>query len=159
MNLGEDSQTLDKARAAIKKLELTEPIKPSNSDVVWPNNVADLDPNALAEHMTNWSGLSSYARYHLAMCETNLAAFEEQHKLTVNLFILKSHGDYKTVTEAKAAAHESTDTQQEWANVLTAKATVRLLKALLEGYELRYQTISREITRRNSEWNEGGRHV
>ena len=148
----EDSNTVKNAEAEIRALGLPIP-DPLDKDkeILWPENVADLSPLELAEHLTWWSGWSAFIRYPLARAETNEAAFEKQLGIERSFRLHKSEGDYKSVTELKASVDNQKDIQLMQAKVLEASATKKLLRALLEGYETKYNTISREITRRNNE--------
>lgn len=149
----ENSKTLKTAEAEVARCEFPLPDKPvgKSTDITWPANVADLSPAQLAKHMTWWSGWSSNIRYALAKAETNETAFGEQRRLAVQIGIHKTEGDYKTVTEIKAAVEISKPIQKLDAKILEAKALKKLLKALLAGYEEKYATVSREISRRQKE--------
>lgn len=152
-----DSLTLKKAEKKIMELSLPLPRQPIDRDIDWPSNVADLTSMDLAAHLTWWSGWASYIRYHLAQAETNAAAFTEEMAVITQECIFKSDKDYKTVTELKAAVGQLPTIQRCKAKVLEATAIKRMLKAMLEGYEAKYSTISREISRRDSERGLGGR--
>jgi hypothetical protein len=150
----EDSQTLQKARAYVEELGLPIPSRPIAGILEWPENVADLESTELAYHLTSWSGWASYARYQLAIAETNYAAFSTELAVTEQVRLFKSKGDYKTVTEHKASVGQSKDIQEIKAKVLVTEAEKKMIKALLEGYENKYSTISREISRRSADFEE-----
>lgn len=148
-----DSNTVKNAEVEIRALGLPIPSQPQfvKEEMDWPQNVADLSMEELAEHMTWWSGWGAYCRYHVARAETNAAAFDKQLRLETQIRIHKSEGDYKNVTELKAAVGQQREIQEMEAKQLEAAAMQKMLKALLEGYETKYTTISREITRRTHE--------
>lgn len=149
----QDSKTLEKAMGQVESLDLPLPKEPVSSEVEWPDNVADLDQTQLAAHMTWWTAWSSFIQYHLAQAETNAAAFKEELEVTVQQMIFKSdENDYKNVTSMKAAIGQLPMVQKIKAKLLEAQAKKRMLSALLEGYEKKYSTISREISRRSMEW-------
>lgn len=150
-----DSKTLLRATNHIDRLKLPVPARPER-DLEWPDNVGDLGSDELALHLTQWSGWSTYARYQLAQVETNLSAFEEEANIRVQELVFKSKGDYETVTEVKAAVASMPGVRRLKAKVLKASALKKMLGALLEGYEKKYNTISREISRRESEFSENG---
>lgn len=160
--MGDNSQTLITAESRVRELGLPIPKRPYDSsadDLVWPSNIADLSTTELAQHLTWWSAWSGYARYHLARAETNHEAFTAQHKIQTQIAIAKSKGDHKNVTELKASVAQLPDMQKLEAKVLKAEAEKKLLKALLENYEGKYKTISREVTRRSADFDEeGSRH-
>jgi hypothetical protein len=150
----EDSKTFKKASSYLDELGLPRPEKPRSPDLTWPDNVADLESQELAQHLTVWSAWSGYARYHLAIAETNYAAFSKEHDVTEQVRLFKSKGDYKTVTEHKASVGQSKDMQELKAKVLVAEAEKKMIKALLDGYELKHSTVSREISRRSADFEE-----
>jgi len=154
--LSENSRSLEKAEAKIDSLGLPRPEKPrdrGDDNPEWPDNVADLSPDQLAEHMTWWSGWSAYARYHLGRAETNLAAFARQLKHETSMRLYKSRGDYATVTEAKASIEQMPDMAKLAKREQEAEALVTTLKSLLKGYEDKYSTSSREISRRGLDFD------
>lgn len=161
--LSETSRSLAKAEAKINDLGLPRPEKPKDrkDSPEWPDNVADLSPDQLAEHMTWWSGWSSYARYHLGRAETNLSAFTRELDLEQKTRLYKSKGDYGTVTEAKASIAQMPDMIKLAQREQEAEALVTSVKALLKGYEEKYAVISREVSRRGLDFQhsltDGGR--
>lgn len=153
----DDSHTLIKAEAQVHELGLPIPDRPYKSaeNLEWPNNVADLSTTELAQHLTWWSAWSGYARYNLARAETNHEAFSTEYRIQTQVKIMKSTADYKSVTEMKASVAQLPEMQRLEARMLKAEAEKKLLKALLENYEGKYKTISREVSRRSAEWDEG----
>jgi ribosomal protein L35 len=150
----EDSKTLKKARTYVEELGLPLPGRPGAEVLEWPENVADLESTELAFHLTSWAGWSGYARFQLAVAETNYAAFSAEHDVTEQVRLFKSKGDYKTVTEHKASVNQAPDMRELRAKMLVAEAEKKMIKALLEGYENKYATISREISRRTADMEE-----
>ncbi len=146
-----DSRTLTKATNRVVELGVPLPKDPDPEEVSWPRNVGDLTSDDLAHHLSWWSGWASYIRYHLARAETNAAAFSEEYSVMKQELIVKSDGDYRTVTEMKASIEQLPVMTDCKAKVLEANAMKRMLSALLEGYEQKYNTISREISRRGAE--------
>jgi hypothetical protein len=141
----------------VEDLGLPLPGKPEEGDLAWPSNVADLSSYDLAHHMSWWSGWASYIRYHLAQAETNETAYQEQYKLIEQDAISKSTGDWKTVTELKAKVANDPRLIECKKSILQAKALRKMLAALLDGYEKKYATISREISRRGAEFEDSRR--
>lgn len=154
----DESRTLKKAMTYVDTLGFPLPERPASTGVFWPSNVADLDSTELAQHLTHWSAWAGYSRFQLAIAETNFAAFTEESAVNEQVFMYRSKGDYKTVTEMKASVAQRPEMQQLAAKVLRAEAEKKIIKALLEGYEMKYATISREISRRTHDFNEG-KHV
>jgi hypothetical protein len=153
----DESRTLKKAMSYVDTLGFPLPESPAKTGTYWPENVADLDSQELALHLTHWSAWAGYARFQLAIAETNFAAFTTEFNVSEQIFVHRSKGDYKTVTEMKAAFAQKPEMQQLEAKVLKAEAEKKIIKALLEGYEMKYSTISREISRRTHDFDEGKR--
>ena len=138
----------------IKMLELPLPERPIKDEEspVWPRSVSDLSPMQLAEHLTWWSGWASYARYYLGCAETDLAHFELTYETDFDLKIYELKKNYKTVTEAKAAVRSLDGLKSAKRKIIEAKALVVSLRSLLSGYEEKYATVSREISRRGIDY-------
>lgn len=156
-NFHDESRTLKKAMTYVDSLSFPIPVRPEETGVYWPGNVADLDSMELAAHLTHWSAWAGYARFQLAIAETNFAAFNAESSMNEQVFMFRSKGDYKTVTEMKASVAQRPEMQQLEAKVLKAEAEKKLIKALLEGYEMKYSTISREISRRTQDFKDSQR--
>lgn len=155
--MSSDSNTLKDAEDQVKSLGMPIPKRPYESDAEdldWPKNIADLSTTELAHHLTWWQAWSGYARYALARAETNHEAFSSQHRIQMQLVLMKSEGDYKNVTTQKAAAGSLPEMQKLEKQMLTAESEKKLLKALLENYEGKYKTVSREVTRRAADFEE-----
>lgn len=149
-----DSATVLSAEERVGKLRLPVPKALDDKiEAVWPNNVADLSSEELAHHMAWWSGWQAYASYHLARAETNYAAYSKHLSIEVQKLLHSSGRDYKTVTEAKAAIARLPEIELLEKNVVDADAFRKLITALCSGYEVKYQTISREISRRGGEYS------
>lgn len=153
------SKSLEKAEDLVARLGLPLPAKPERNDGViiqWPDNIGDLSPDDLAEQMTWWTGWSTYLRYALAKVESDLSANESAENVNEKKHLFRSSGDYGTVTAAKAAYSQRPDAEKAAMHIQELSAQKKLLKALLEGYDKNYDTISREISRRGGEMK-GGR--
>jgi hypothetical protein len=150
----DESNTLKKSLAYVDSLGFPLPESPAKTGVYWPENIADLDSQELALHLTHWSAWAGYARFQLAIAETNFAAFTSEFNVSEQVFVYRSKGDYKTVTEMKAAFAQKPEILQLEAKVLKAEAEKKIIKALLEGYEMKYSTISREISRRMQDFKD-----
>jgi hypothetical protein len=153
-DMHDESETLKKARAYVDSLGFPIPQSPYDSGIAWPENVADLESQELAAHLTHWSAWAGYARYQLAVAETNHTAFSTEFGVNEQVCLYKSKGDYKTVTELKASVHQLPKMQELRAKVLKAEAEKKIIKALLDGYEMKYSTISREISRRTQDFRD-----
>jgi hypothetical protein len=151
--LDNSSKTLRRAQQKVGQLGLPLPEKPGgrSTEVSWPRNIADLSAEELARHMTWWEGWAAFAEYHLAEADTNAISFEKRLDLETQVRIHKSEGDYASVTALKASVAQQKDLQELQGKALQASAEKKLLRALLEGYRGKRDTISREITRRTRE--------
>lgn len=149
-----DSKTLQKAESQLQHLGFPIPKQPREKELEWPDSVADLEGPELANHISWCAAWSSYARYQLARAETNYAAFQTELSVREQVAIVNSQNDYKSVTELKASVGQMPEMQRLKAKLLEAEALKKMIKSLLDGYEMKYATISREISRRSHEWEE-----
>lgn len=150
-----DSHSLEVAEQMLADMGLPKHGKPDDpADLEWPHNVADLSSESLAHHMTWWSGWATFTRVELAKVETNLAAFEADYTWSRNEFMFKSQGDFDKVTELKAAADARPDMKEKAATITQSKALATVLRATLAGYETKYATCSRELSRRQADHGE-----
>lgn len=160
----EKSETLKSAETAMRRWGMPEPAQPTHDDngeiPLWPNNVADLELDDIARHMTWLTGWVAYATHNLGRAKTNHAGFEEGMAHARSKFLFSSgigaNGDYATVTEAKAAFDQRPDTVRIKKKVLEAKALVTMLESLIKGYEEKRFTLSRELTKRGIDEARGG---
>jgi hypothetical protein len=157
------SKSLVEAEAEIRDLGLPLPDKPMISnerqdngeiEITWPADIGLLSPQELGEHLTWWSGWASYARYYLARAEVNVETSKEAYDLERSIRIFKSSGDYEKVTEVKAAIAQMPDMVNMKGRLLEAKAQQKLLRSLVEGYDAKYATISRELSRRGLDFEQ-----
>jgi hypothetical protein len=155
----EDSGTMKRAEAEVKRLGLEMPKKFANSpeDLEWPSNVADLTPNELARHLAWWTGWASYIGPEVARAETNATAYQAKYAVNLGMEMHKRQGDFSKVAELKAAVSQLKHLQEIEMQALEAEAIRKVLKSLLVGYEKKYSTVSREITRREAEYERSKR--
>lgn len=142
------SESLEKADSLVARIGLPVPKKPPGDEIVWPSNAADLSLDEVSEHLTWWKGWAAYCSWHLGRAESNREALEEEYNTEYDSRIFKSAGDYDKVTELKASVKQSPDMIRKKKRIVEAKAAVKLLKSLYEGYEGKYAVISRELSRR-----------
>lgn len=156
--MSEDSASVQAADAVIAKLGLPLPRKPEKcGEPEWPQNVSDLTPEELTQHLTWWKGWTAHTRWHLARIEGNFIAAEEMYRKLTSELTYKSEGDYGTVTALKASVANAPEVLKARKKVLEAKVTVGLVRALLDGYEDKFIAISRELTRRGKDFDEDKR--
>jgi hypothetical protein len=157
LDVVEESRSLMHAEAKIETLGLPRPKKPKleeGDSVKWPSNIADLSTDQLAQHLTWWSGWSGYARYYLAKAETNYENFVAAYNLEISKGLYCSKGEYSTLTEIKASIEQRPEMIKRKKVIQRHKAQVTMLKSLLQGYEDKYATASREISRRDHDFHE-----
>lgn len=147
----ENSEAVSRATNQVLELGLPLPGKPGEEELEWPENVATLSSHDLAHHISYWTAWASYSRWHLARVETDETAFEETYKRCQDKLIANSKNDRRTVTELKASVSGDPDLVKFKKQLLRASALKKMLASLLDGYEKKYATISREISRREAE--------
>lgn len=146
-----ESNAAKAAVARAQSLELPRSDRPESDDPEWPGSLADLSEDELGEQLTYWTAMTAYAGEHLAMADIERTAFERQRGAAWTKAFLRSTGD--TVTERKALADNDPDVLNATQRHSIHDAQYKLLKALHEGYDKKYRAASRELTRRQNEYD------
>lgn len=107
--------------------------------------MANIPFNVLGDFLDRWTGLTVYARWVESVADIDQATAREI-KETVKKRLYAVQEGSREIKDAKVFTEEI---YNEWHFKYTEKLTSYItIKALREGYELRMNAISREITRR-----------
>lgn len=156
-------QVREEVKAKHIKAGLPIPMKPANSDdayTEWENvkkkngGIANIPFASLGDFLDKWTGLVSYARWVEAIADIDTATAREIRDTVRNqLYTLGSGG-----REIRAAEVTIEPLYREWERKFTESlAMYTATKALREGYEIRANAISREITRRGNDMTDDRR--
>ncbi len=139
------SERVEKMR---KGLRLPAP-KETKDDLDYPANLASLSEDQLARHLTHWSALAGYASYKLAILAgaATIAQMEFEQEFDVRYATSTDHH----VTDKRHNVGASKAVRLKKRKACQLQADVKVLEALRSSYELKYQAVSRELTRRKSE--------
>ncbi len=154
MKVVPNTDSLEYGDERVKDLGLPIPSKqtPYEGEIVeWPSSLSELTLEDLSVQMTWWTGWSAYGRYSLSRAETNLASCEEAFTLNMGAYLVATSGDYPTVTAAKAAYAQKPDSISLKRQIMKLQAEKKIVGALLQGYDEKKKTVSRELTRRGIE--------
>lgn len=144
----------EEVNAKTLKAGLPIPTKPDNSENLYHEwelikrkygGLSSIPFNELGDFLDKWTGLVSYARWVEAVADIDTATAREIRDTVKNqLYALQDGG-----RELRAATVCNEPLFREWEKSFTeAHAMYVATKALREGYEIRANAISREITRR-----------
>ncbi|MEC0276916.1 hypothetical protein [Peribacillus frigoritolerans] len=158
-------QVREEVMANQRKAGLPTPPKPYDSDNLyteWDNikrrhgGVANIPFAELGDFLDKWTGLVSYARWVESIADIDTATAREIRDTIRNqLYMLQEGG-----RELRAADVTTEPLYREWEKKFTeSQAMYMATKALREGYEIRANAISREITRRGNDMRDGTRGI
>jgi hypothetical protein len=116
--------------------------------------IANIPFNELGEYLDKWSNLISYARWTEAVADIKQATSREiRDTVEKQLYVLQDGG-----RELRAASVQTEPIYIQWENKFVEDyAYYVAVKGLREGYECRANSISREITRRTTEFSDNRR--
>ncbi len=141
-----------RASSMLDQLGLPTPTRAKN-DLAFPEDLGEIVNEDLAMHLSYWSSMCSYAQQKVAVLEGTYVISKEKSDQEYDIRLYASIKKGMKITEARAIVNASKTVRDMKANVSTIEADLKVLKAVLSGYELKNQAISREITRRSNERN------
>lgn len=154
-HLGEVLQYVvsDSIRGAIQGLfeatGLDVPVKPVCDAPEWPHNLADVADEELGEHMAYWVSMVAYAAFYVALYDADRKSLGRARDRKFSIALVDSYG--KNAIVAKAKAEYAPEVAEADEVQMAAEARYKVLQAVLQGAEQKYQAVSREITRRTSQ--------
>tara|TARA_Y100000310_G_C20524836_1_gene735490 strand:- start:161 stop:622 length:462 start_codon:yes stop_codon:yes gene_type:complete len=148
-----DIDTKANALAAIKKAGLVEPRKPSK-EISFPADLTDLTSQELGQVLTAYTGYLVYAEYLVAMADIEHTSYANKLEYVKSGELLKDEvQEYRNVSERNACVEQNSDVRKARTLADGAKAKGSLAKALLSGYDRIAYAVSREISRRQQEFD------
>lgn len=131
-----------------KGLRLPAP-KETKDELDFPANLSNLSEDELAKHLTHWAALAGYAKYKVSILDgaTTLALME--YEMEYDLRYATSTDTLVTDKRHNIGASRAVRSKKQRYNQLAAD--LKVLTALQSSYEMKYQAVSRELTRRKSE--------
>ena len=141
-----------RASGMLDQLGLPAPQRSAN-DLEFPQDLGEIANEDLAMHLSYWSSMCSYAQQKVAVLEGTYVILKEKSDQEYDIRLYASIKKGMKITEARAIVNASKTVRDMKAEVSTIEADLKVLKAVLSGYELKNHAISREITRRSNERN------
>ncbi len=150
-------ETRKKVTESIHSTGLIIPPRPTNSEDLfkeWESfknkykGLGDMPYSALGDFLDRWASLIAYALWVEAAADTEYRTAREIRDTVKNqLYTLQEGG-----REIRAATVSTEELYIKWQTKCIEKEAIYIaIRSLREGYEHRASSISREITRRNSE--------
>lgn len=138
------------SRDLIINLGLVAPSKPE-FDLVYPSDLSVLSEDDLSRHLAYWSSMCGYAHQKVSVLEGALVLSKTEHDQEYDLRLYNRQGS--SMAERKLGVSVSKTLREMKRRVSTIEADLKVLKAVLVGYDLKNSAVSREITRRQHERN------
>ena len=127
--------------------------KRAANDLEFPEDLSEIANEDLAMHLSYWSSMCSYAQQKVAVLEGTYVISKEKTEQEYDIRLYTAIKKGMKITEARAIVNASKIVRDMKTSVSTIEADLKVLKAVLSGYELKNHAISREITRRSNERN------
>lgn len=131
------------------------PPQPGGEGYTMPSNLPALSPSELSEHMGRLAALIAYASVRAAEAE-NAIAYQrytlELYRAGLYLRLRESAGK-PTEKQLEALVTTDRDTRDYALTLMQLEAEARMIRALLSGYQTQLNALSRELSRRQAEWD------
>jgi len=138
----------ERARELAKGKKLPFPNKPT-TDLAFPSDLSDIRGDALSEHLAYWTGLAAYCRFQLAVFSSS--ARRAQLEADQEFDARYASDSHKHVTDKRHLTGANRAVRSKQRQAMQIKNDAEIIGALLDGYEKKYNAISREISRREKE--------
>ncbi len=136
------------ARAVVGRLCLPEPrpLTEAEKELQMPPNLADVDSYELSRLMTGFAAMQNFADYQAKMIGHDLYHLESRLEAMIDERFSNVHG--RTIAEKKARAKSLPEVRRIADECDKLRAVYETVQTLRDIYGRCYQTVSREITRR-----------
>jgi len=138
----------DRSNELIRSLGLHAPVKP-NVELTFPSDLSKVSDDALGEHLAYWCSMCSYAHQKVSVLDGAFVLARNDYDQEFDLRLYNVQGS--SVSERKVKVSASKTIREMKTRLHTIEADLKILKAVVLGYDLKNSAISREITRRNNE--------
>lgn len=148
-----DSQVKDfsqHSKELLFALGLVAPVKPE-VELVFPSDLSILSDDELGRHLAYWSSMCAYAHQKVSILDGSLVLAKTEYDQEYDLRLYHRQGT--SITERKLGVSVSKTLRDMKRRIATIEADLKVLKAVLVGYDLKNSAVSREITRRHNERN------
>lgn len=139
----------DRAVAIAKAAGMPVPDRPKDVKS-FPESLGDISADELGEHLSYWAAMASYSQFQVSILDgaTTIASVEAEQEFDARY----SMSTETTVTDRRHMTGASRAVRTKQKKAARLRADLKVLSALHWGYEKKYQAISRELTRRTSEY-------
>ena len=140
----------ERSRNLLQALGLVAPNNP-NKELIFPDDLSRLGDAELGHHLSYWCNMCAYAHQKVSVLEGALVIARAEYEQEYDLRVYSKQGS--SVSERKVAVGASKKIREMKTRLALIEADLKILKAILLGYDLKNSAVSREITRRNHERN------
>lgn len=148
-----DTQVIEfgeRSRTLLSSLGLVAPSHPS-TELSFPDDLSRLSDTEIGHHLSYWCNMCAYAHQKVSVLEGALVLARAEYEQEYDLRLYSKQGS--SVSERKIAVGASKKIREMKTRLAVIEADLKILKAILLGYDLKNSAVSREITRRNNERN------
>jgi hypothetical protein len=139
-----------RSKELVESLGLTAPNLPQ-TELIFPADLSMMHSEDLGAHLSYWASLCAYGHSKVAVLEGALIIAKQQLDEEVSMRLYAKQGHQGTATEKKSAVMSSKAVRGLFQKVATIEADLKVLKAVVMGYDMKNSAISREISRRHNE--------
>jgi hypothetical protein len=115
-------------------------------EATFPDDIGACEIDELSGYLTTWTHVCGRASLQVAKIESLLIRKEAEYEERVDMSVSTTEG--KSLADRKIQAKTKTNALKLSRHVEQLRADLVIAKALLSGYEKKYNTVSREISRR-----------
>lgn len=138
----------ERSTELVRSLGLHAPVQPTQ-ELTFPSDLSKITDDALGQHLSYWCSMCSYAHQKVSILEGAFVLARNEYDQEFDLRLYNVPGN--SISERKLKVSASKRIREMKVRLHTIEADLKILKAVVLGYDLKNSAISREITRRNNE--------
>lgn len=132
-----------------QELGLPLPVQP-RADLEFPEDITELSGEEVGQQLSYWNAMRSHANYLLSLFAHAHGAEAMEAEQRFDVVYAQSTDKHVTDKRHKAGAARSVRARQAAAARLEGE--VGIIKSLWQSYQNNYEAVSRELTRRNNDY-------
>ena len=138
----------ERSRELLDALGVPAPARPEGH-LELPSDLSSLHDSELGQHLSYWASMSAYLHHKVAVLEGSLILTKQRLEDDTQVRIYSRQD--KSMAERKVAVSSMRTIRELSERVATIEADLKVLKSVVNGYDMKNSAISREISRRSSE--------
>lgn len=146
----EKSRTLLRSENMALTAKLTFPKQELTDDEIsFPKDLSNTTDDELSRMMGQYSSLIAYAQFVFGQATIEFIAKKSAYDIErAKLYTVYRRDDRMTEKEREAALELNSSLRPKKFDMVQAEAYMKLVEALLQGYNQKYAVLSRELTRK-----------